>query len=72
MTHLDLTQEEDEALATALRRIIADDRYPLSPRVQMLKDILAKLSAEPVGEKQRPSKVYAPLRATATRRRGGS
>jgi hypothetical protein len=36
MTHLDLTQEEDEALATALRRIIADDRYPLSPRVLTL------------------------------------
>ena len=30
---LDLTAEESAALAALLRRMIADDRYPLSPRV---------------------------------------
>jgi hypothetical protein len=73
MQHLDLSENEAAALTSELLNIIVENYgYPLSPRVQMLKDILAKLSAEPVGEKQRPSKVYAPLRATATRRRGGS
>jgi hypothetical protein len=31
---LDLTEEETDALAPLLRRIIDDDRYPLSPRIQ--------------------------------------
>jgi hypothetical protein len=47
---LDLTQEETEALARLLRRTIDDDRYPLSPRVQTLKAILAKVRPEPARE----------------------
>jgi hypothetical protein len=70
MQHLDLSDKEAAALTSELLNIIVDNyRYPLSPRVQMLKDILAKLSAEPVGEKQRSPKVYAPPRATSARRR---
>jgi hypothetical protein len=34
---LDLTQDETDALASLLRRTLDDDRYPLSPRIQMLK-----------------------------------
>jgi hypothetical protein len=34
MTHLDLTNDEDQAPATALRRIIANDRYPPSDRAR--------------------------------------
>ena len=44
---LDLSDQETEALAGLLRRTIDDDRYPLSPRVQTLKAILAKLRPEP-------------------------
>jgi hypothetical protein len=47
---LDLTEEETEALARLLSRTIDDDRYPLSPRIQNLKGILAKIRPEPVRE----------------------
>jgi hypothetical protein len=66
---LDLTEEETDALARLLRQTIDDDRFPLSPRVQMLKSILAKIRPEPAREPLPPPKVYAPPRATAARRR---
>jgi hypothetical protein len=66
---LDLTEEETDALAGLLRRTIDDDRYPLSPRVQTLKSILAKIRPEPAREPLPPPKVYAPPRATTARRR---
>ena len=70
MQHLDLSDNEAAALTRELLNIIVENyRYPLSPRVQMLRDILAKLSAEPVGEQQPPPKVYEPPRATGARRR---
>ena len=62
---LDLTEEETDALARLLRRRIDDDRYPLSPRVQTLKVILAKILPEPAREPLPPAKVYASKRATA-------
>jgi hypothetical protein len=40
---LDLTDEEAAALLSLLNRTIADDRYPLSPRIGMLRCIQAKL-----------------------------
>jgi hypothetical protein len=40
---LDLTDEESAALAALLRRTIADDRYPLSPRVRSLQAILDRI-----------------------------
>jgi hypothetical protein len=39
---LDLTEEETFALLNLLIDAIEADRYPLSPRVQMLRAILAK------------------------------
>ena len=42
----DLTDEETDALARLLRDTIDADRYPLSPRVQMRKGILAKIRPE--------------------------
>ena len=48
--HIDLSENENSALVALLTRTIADDRYPLSPRVRTLKDILAKLRPEPVRE----------------------
>jgi hypothetical protein len=43
MQHLDLSDEEAAALARVLNDTIDGDRYPLSPRVQMLQGIRAKL-----------------------------
>jgi len=39
----DLTDEETTALVRLLSDTINNDRYPLSPRIQTLKAILAKL-----------------------------
>jgi hypothetical protein len=43
MPTIDLTDEEHAALLAAVRRSIADDKYPLSPRLAPLKAALAKL-----------------------------
>src|SRR5215471_4752210 len=40
--HLDLTDEEASALRNLLTQTIENDRYPLSPRIQTLRGILAK------------------------------
>jgi hypothetical protein len=66
---IDLTEEETTALVKELRAIIDNDRYFLSPRIQMLKGILAKIRPEPARESLPPPKQYAPPRATAARRR---
>jgi hypothetical protein len=68
--NLDLTNEESAILATLLRRAIADDRYPLSPRIQALQAILDKIEPPPVREPLPPRKQYAPPRASARPRRG--
>jgi hypothetical protein len=69
--HLDLSDEETAALIRELADITGNDRYPLSPRIQTLRAILAKLRPEPVSDPLPPPKVYAPPRATAARRRRG-
>jgi hypothetical protein len=66
---LDLSDQETDALAGLLRRTIDDDRYPLSPRVQTLKAILAKIQPEPTREPLPPPERYAPPRATTAKRR---
>jgi hypothetical protein len=43
MARLDLTDEEHTELVRTLRGIIEGDRFPLSPRIRLLKAILAKL-----------------------------
>jgi hypothetical protein len=40
--HLDLSDEETLALLNLLTQTIDNDRYPLSPRIQTLRSILAK------------------------------
>jgi hypothetical protein len=40
---LDLTDDEAAALARYRRHALADERYPLAPRLAPLKAILAKL-----------------------------
>ena len=69
MQHLDLSDEEAAALIKELADITGNDRYPFSSRIQTLRAILAKLRPEPVREPLPPPRVYAPPRATATRRR---
>jgi hypothetical protein len=60
MQHLDLSDEDADALTQHLKRAIDSDRYPLSPRVAPLKAILAKLRPEPIREPLPPPKVYLP------------
>ena len=45
--HLELTDEQTEALILELSQIIDGDRYPLSPRIVALKGILGMLRPEP-------------------------
>ena len=50
--------------------IIDGDRYFMSPRIQTLRAIRAKIRLEPVREPlPPPPRQYAPLRATAKQRR---
>jgi hypothetical protein len=67
--NLDLSDEEAAALTQELHDIVERDRYPFSPRIQILKAILAKLRPEPVREPLPQRKVYAPPRAPWVRRR---
>jgi hypothetical protein len=47
MPRIDLTDDEHEAIAKALRKLIDADRYPFSPRLRPLKSALAKLAPQP-------------------------
>jgi hypothetical protein len=57
--NLELTDEQTEALTRS--QIIQNDRYPLSPRTRVLKDILGQLRPEPVREPLPPRRHYEPL-----------
>ena len=65
---LDLTEEETAALTRLLTNTIDADRYPLSPRIQLLKGILAKIRPEPAREplpepklgRERPDSAVSP------------
>jgi len=67
--NLDLTNDEAIALLRELDEIIGSDRFPLSPRIQTLKAIRAKLRPEPVREPASPPKHYEPPRFSRGRRR---
>jgi hypothetical protein len=47
MAHLELTDEQTEALIRELSQIIDGDRHPLSPRIRVLKEILGMVRPEP-------------------------
>jgi hypothetical protein len=69
---LELSDDESQALAQLLRRTIADDPYPLSPRLAPLKAILARLEPpEPQPEPPPPVKAYVAPHAAGRRRRRG-
>jgi hypothetical protein len=67
--HLDLSDDETGALIRELHGIVESDKFPFSPRIRTLRNILGKLRPEPVREPLPPPKVYAPPRAAAARRR---
>ena len=58
---VELTDEEATALVRLLREAIDSDRFPLSPRVQVLRAILARLRPEPARPAASPEqRAYAP------------
>jgi len=65
----ELASMRAEALTKALRKLIDDDRYPLSPRVMRLKEILAKFRPEPKREPPPPLRNYEPPRMGRYRKR---
>jgi hypothetical protein len=68
MAEVYYTDDEKTALTRELDRII-NDRFPLSPHIQTLKAILAKLRQEPIREPLPEPKHYDPPRAGRYRRR---
>jgi hypothetical protein len=67
---LELNDEENEALVWLLTKAIDDDRYPLSSRIGVLKEILGKLRPEPVREPLPPRRHYEPPSKGRYGRRG--
>jgi hypothetical protein len=61
-----LSDDEQRALVDLLRRTIAEDRYPLSPRILKLKAILAKFRSR-VDRGDKASLAREALRAAACR-----
>jgi hypothetical protein len=61
MQNVDLSDAEAPALIALLKHAIADDRYPLSERVQTWQSILDKLEPRPARPLAAPPpKIYAP------------
>ena len=58
--HIELTDEQSEALIWELSQIIDGDRYPLSPRIVVLKEILGMLRPEPEREPRPLRRYYEP------------
>ena len=67
--HLDLSDDETAALTRLLRKAIDEDRFPLSPRIRLLQDILDRLDPPPARETPPPLKTYEPPRLVRGRRR---
>ena len=69
--NLELTDGETEALIRELTHLIESDRYPLSPRIVVLKEVLEQLRPEPKREPLPPRKHYELPRFIRGRRRRG-
>ena len=70
MTHLELNDIQTEVLIRELSSIVQNDRYPLSPRIVALKEILGKLRPEPERQPLLPRRHYEPPSRGRYRRRG--
>jgi hypothetical protein len=55
-----LTDEQTAALESELRNIVENDRYPFSPRIRTLREILHMIRPEPVREPLPPLRHYEP------------
>jgi hypothetical protein len=67
---LDLSDEQAALLEKELTAIIDGDRYPLSPRIQMLREIRNMIRPELKREPLPEPKHYEPPRGGRYRRRG--
>jgi hypothetical protein len=63
----DLTDDELAAVTAALRKLIAEDKFPFSPRLRPLKSALAKL--DPPKPKAEPKPPIVGASEAAIRRR---
>jgi hypothetical protein len=70
MTHLELNDIQTEVLIRELSSIVQNDRYPLSPRIVALKEILGKLRPEPEREPLPLRRHYEPPSKGRYSRRG--
>ena len=70
--NFELNDVQTEALIRELSQIIQNDRYPLSPRIVALKEILGMLRPEPARPVPRPPQRYyePPSKGRYARRRG--
>jgi hypothetical protein len=68
--NLELSDADITVLVDLLKRTIDDARYPLSPRVTRLREVLGKLRPEPARPAASPEpRVYEPPRYIRGRRR---
>jgi hypothetical protein len=58
--NLDLNDLQTEVLIRELSNIVQNDRYPLSPRIVALKEILGMMRPEPEREPLAPRRHYEP------------
>ncbi len=69
--NLELSDVQAEALSRELSHLIENDRYPLSPRIVALKEILGMLRPEPArAAPLPPRRHYEPPSNGRYRRRG--
>jgi hypothetical protein len=62
MLKVDLPDDELAAVVAALRKVIGEDKFPLSPRLKPLKSVLAKAGA-PAGKEATTAAIGAGRRA---------
>jgi len=60
LMNLELNDVQAAVLIRELHSIIQNDRYPLSPRIVALKEILGQLRPEPIREPLPPRLHFAP------------
>jgi hypothetical protein len=58
--NLELNEPQTEALIRELSNIVQNDRYPLSPRIVTLREVLGQLRPEPQREPLPPRRHYDP------------
>ena len=65
----DLTEDEIITLIDYARRKFAEERYPLSPALQPVREALAKLDPKPKPEPRPPARPHVPSTLMRKKRR---